>query len=200
MSSAPRLVACTMRPACSRPRRCSSADGVRERARRSRRCVARRASIALDAPALTNSAACDARRCAARTAAAARARRPGSGRGRSASARSRRLAATGRRAARTASKPVRCSSGSMSTSTSPVARISPREAIARAQQAGLAVGAAVGPLREVQRDQRAGAAGRRRASSTSTSFGTSTPTGRSRGHWRARRATARASAAGAAPA
>ena len=95
-------------------------------------------------------ASCRGLRARAGSAAAARSRRPGSGRRGRSRARARRSPATGRRAAATASKPVRASSGIMSTSTSPVARISPREAVAHAQQARLAVGAAVDPLREAR--------------------------------------------------
>ena len=88
---------------------------------------------------------------------AARRRRPGSDRGRTLERAARRVGALVGAQHGAGSKPVRCSSGSMSTSTSPVARISPAKRQAAAQQAGLAVGAAVGPLGEVQRDQRCSA-------------------------------------------
>ena len=133
----------------------------------------------------------------------ARARRPGSGRrGRSASARSATSRDWSARSSGRVEAGARQQRQHVDEHLAGGADLA-REAIARAQQARLAVGAAVGPLRETQRDARS----RGRSAtmvSTSTSFGRSRPAvDRPASHachcdvsrLRARRGTARASSA-----
>jgi hypothetical protein len=149
MSSAPRLVACTMVPACSTAADCSTATAC---ATRSSNCApgagieCDRAHVPQDERPL---ARCKRLRACEWPAAigaggqrtpALRPSPPPPGRVRSrprllhvalvvaagrSPARAARPRSSGRWRSCTASKPVRCSSGSMSTSTSPVARISP---------------------------------------------------------------------------
>ena len=168
MSSAPRLVACTMRPACAAAASRSTASGVRD----ALVVAGRGAGVERDG---AHRARLRRSPRGARTAAASRSRRPGSAPGRSPSARSAAAATWSARSTHGVEAGALQQRHHVDQHLAGGAHLA-AEAVARAQQVGLAVGAAVDPLRKLQRDQR------RRGSSSascsmSASLGKITPTG-----------------------